>query len=84
MCIRDRDVEDASSKDSSLIGPQSLLLILVVLLLLAVGLLTRGSDEEADLGTDQTVIIENQWQDETKQFVPELPPLMPPPSSEEE
>ena len=83
-CILGEDVEDASSKDSSLIGPQSLLLILVVLLLLAVGLLTRGSDEEADLGADQTVIIENQWQDETKQFVPELPPLTPPPSSEEE
>ncbi|MDC3064308.1 lamin tail domain-containing protein [Euryarchaeota archaeon] len=83
-CILGEDVEDASSKDSSLIGPQSLLLILVVLLLLAVGLLTRGSDEEANLGADQTVIIENQWQDETKQFVPELPPLTPPPSSEEE
>jgi len=46
--------------------------------------LTRGSDEDAELGADQTVIIENQWQDETKQFVPELPPLTPPPSSEEE
>ena len=83
-CILGEDVEDASSEDSSLIGPQSLLLILVVLLLVAVGLLTRGSDEDADLGADQTVIIENQWQDETKQFVPELPPLTPPPSSEEE
>ena len=83
-CILGEDVEDASSGDSSLIGPQSLLLILVVLLLVAVGLLTRGSDEETDLGADQTVIIENQWQDETKQFVPELPPLTPPPSSEEE
>ena len=83
-CILGEDVEDASSEDSSLIGPQSLLLILVVLLLVAVGLLTRGSDEDTDLGADQTVIIENQWQDETKQFVPELPPLTPPPSSEEE
>jgi hypothetical protein len=83
-CILGEDVEDASSGDSSLIGPQSLLLILVVLLLVAVGLLTRGSDEDADLGADQTVIIESQWEDETKQFVPELPPLTPPPSSEEE
>ena len=83
-CILGEDVEDASSNDSSLIGPQSLLVILVALLLVAVGLLTRGNDEDADLSADQTVIIENQWQDETKQFVPELPPLTPPTSSEEE
>ena len=83
-CILGEDVEDASSEDSSLMSPQSLLILVSVLLLVAVGLLTRGSDEDADLGADQTVIIENQWQDETKQFVPELPPLTPPPSSEEE
>ena len=82
-CIIGEDVEDTSSEES-LIGPQSLLVIFVVLLLVAVGLLTRGSDEDADLGADQTVIIENQWQDETKLFVPELPPLTPPPSPEEE
>ena len=65
-------------------SPQSLLILVSVLLLVAVGLLTRGNDEDTDLGADQTVIIESQWEDETKQFVPELPPLTPPPSSEEE
>ncbi len=83
-CILGEDVEDASTEESSLFGAKSLLLVLVVLLLVAVGLLTRGSDEETELGADQTVIIENEWQDEKKQFVPELPPLTPPPSSEEE
>ena len=75
---------EASSEDSSLMSPQSLLILVSVLLLVAVGLLTRGSDEDTDIDADQTVIIENQWEDETKQFVPELPPLTPPPSSEEE
>ena len=83
-CILGEDVEDASSGDSSLIGPKSLLIVVSLLLLVAVGLLTRGSDEETEMGADQTVIIENQWQDEKKQFVPELPPLSPPPSLEEE
>lgn len=83
-CILGEDVEDASSGDSSLMSPQSLLILVSILLLVAVGLLTRGNDEDADLVADQTVIIESQWEDETKQFVPELPPLTPPPSSEEE
>ena len=83
-CILGEDVEDASSQDSSLMSPQSLLIVVSLLLLVAIGLLTRGSDEETELGADQTVIIENQWQDDKKQFVPELPPLTPPPSSEEE
>ena len=61
-----------------------LLIIVSLLLLVAIGLLTRGNDEDTEMGADQTVIIENQWQDEKKQFVPELPPLSPPPSSEEE
>ena len=83
-CILGEDVEDASNEESSLFGAKSLLLVLVVLLLLAVGLLTRGSEEEMEMGADQTVMIENEWQVEKKQFVPELPPLSPPPSSEEE
>ncbi|MGA0330814.1 MAG: lamin tail domain-containing protein [Candidatus Poseidoniaceae archaeon] len=83
-CILGGDVEDASNEESALFGAKSLLLVLVVLLLLAVGLLTRGSEEETDMGADQTVMIENEWQVEKKQFVPELPPLSPPPSTEEE
>ena len=83
-CILGEDVEDASNEELALFGAKSLLLVLVVLLLLAVGLLTRGSEEDTDMGADQTVIIENEWQVEKKQFVPELPPLSPPPSSEEE
>lgn len=83
-CILGDDVEDVSAENSSLMSPQSLLIVVSLLLLVAIGLLTRGGDEETEMGTDQTVIIENQWQDETKQFVPELPPLTPPPSSEEE
>ena len=83
-CILGEDVEDASNEESALFGAKSLLLVLVVLLLLAVGLLTRGSEEDTDMGADQTVMIENEWQVEKKQFVPELPPLSPPPSSEEE
>jgi len=83
-CILGENIEDASAEESTLFGAKSLLLILVVLLLVAVGLLTRGSDEETEFNADQTVIIENEWQDERKQFVPELPPLTPPPSSEEE
>jgi len=83
-CILGDDVEDVSSENSSLMSPQSLLIVVSLLLLVAIGLLTRGGDEETEMGADQTVIIENQWQDETKQFVPELPPLTPPPSSEEE
>ena len=83
-CILGEDVEDASNEESALFGAKSLLLVLVVLLLLAVGLLTRGSEEDTDMGADQTVIIENEWQVDKKQFVPELPPLSPPPSSEEE
>jgi len=83
-CILGEDVEDASNEESALFGAKSLLLVLVVLLLLAVGLLTRGSEEETDMGADQTVMIENEWQVEKKQFVPELPPLSPPPSTEEE
>ena len=83
-CILGEDVEDASNEESALFGAKSLLLVLVVLLLLAVGLLTRGSDEDTEMGVDQTVMIENEWQVEKKQFVPELPPLSPPPSSEEE
>ena len=83
-CILGEDVEDASNEESALFGAKSLLLVLVVLLLLAVGLLTRGSEEETEMGADQTVMIENEWQVEKKQFVPELPPLSPPPSTEEE
>ena len=83
-CILGEDVEDASNEESALFGAKSLLLVLVVLLLLAVGLLTRGSEEDTEMGADQTVMIENEWQVEKKQFVPELPPLSPPPSTEEE
>ena len=83
-CILGEDVEDPSNEESALFGAKSLLLVLVALLLLAVGLLTRGSEEDTEMGADQTVMIENEWQVEKKQFVPELPPLSPPPSSEEE
>ena len=85
-CIIGEDVEDASNEESSLIGPKSLLVVIVILLLLAVGILTRATEEEKEeeVGVDQTVIIEKEWQDEKKQFVPELPPLAPPPSMEEE
>ena len=85
-CIIGEDVEDASNEESSLIGPKSLLVVIVIVLLLAVGILTRATEEEKEeeVGVDQTVIIEKEWQDEKKQFVPELPPLAPPPSMEEE
>ena len=83
-CILGEDVEDASTDESSLFGAKSLLLVLVILLLIAVGLITRSVDEEEDMGVDQTVVIEKEWQENHKTFVPELPPLAPPPSSEEE
>jgi len=83
-CILGEDVEDASTDESSLFGAKSLLLVLVILLLIAVGLITRSVDEEEDMGVDQTVVIEKEWQENQKTFVPELPPLAPPPSSEEE
>ena len=83
-CILGEDVEDSSSDESSLFGAKSLLLVLVILLLIAVGLITRSVDEEEDMGVDQTVVIEKEWQENNKTFVPELPPLAPPPSSEEE
>ena len=50
--ILGEDVEDASNEESALFGAKSLLLVLVVLLLLAVGLLTRGSEEDTDMGAD--------------------------------
>jgi len=83
-CILGEDVEDASTDESSLFGAKSLLLVLVILLLIAVGLITRSVDEEEEMGVDQTVVIEKEWQENHKTFVPELPPLAPPPSSEEE
>lgn len=83
-CILGEDVEDASTDESSLFGAKSLLLVLVILLLIAVGLITRSVDEEEEMGVDQTVVIEKEWQENQKTFVPELPPLAPPPSSEEE
>ena len=83
-CILGEDVEDASTDESSLFGAKFLLLVLVILLLIAVGLITRSVDEEEDMGVDQTVVIEKEWQENHKTFVPELPPLAPPPSSEEE
>ncbi len=83
-CVIESDVEDASSGEESLLGPKSLLLIIVVILLVSVGLLTRSSDENEEMDVDQTVIIEKEWSVDTKPFVPELPPLAPPPSNEEE
>lgn len=83
-CVIESDVKDASSDEESLLGPKSLLLIIVIILLVSVGLLTRSSDENEEMDVDQTVIIEKEWSVDTKPFVPELPPLAPPPSNEEE
>ena len=83
-CVIESDVKDASSDEESLLGPKSLLLIIVIILLVSVGLLTRSSDENEEMDVDQTVIIEKEWSVESKPFVPELPPLAPPPSNEEE
>ena len=84
-CILGDDVEDASADESSLFGAKSLLAGIVIVLLLAIGLLTRNIDDDDEgMDVDQTIIIEKEWQEETKQFVPELPPLAPPPSAEEE
>ena len=83
-CILGEDVEDSSSDESSLFGAKFLLLVLVILLLIAVGLITRSVDEDGDMAVDQTIVIEREWQENHKTFVPELPPLGPPPSSEEE
>ena len=83
-CILGEDVEDASTDESSLFGAKSLLLVLIILLLFVVGLITRSVDEDEEMGVDQTVVIEKEWQENHKTFVPELPPLAPPPSSEEE
>ena len=83
-CILGEDVEDSASEESSFFGAKFLLAIIVIVLLLVVGLLTRGVDEDEEMGVDQTVIIEKEWQEEQKEFVPELPPLAPPPSAEEE
>ena len=58
-----------------------LLLIIVIILLVAIGLLTRESEEEKVFSEDQTVLIEKEWESESVQFVPEMPPLTPPPSA---
>ena len=83
-CILGEDIEDTSSGESSLFGAKSLLVVLVIVLLVAVGLLTRTAEEDEGMEADQTIIIEKEWQEESKTFVPELPPLAPPPSAEEE
>ena len=84
-CILGNDVEDASTDESSLFGAKSLLAGIVIVLLLAIGMMTRNIDDDDEgMDVDQTIIIEKEWQEETKQFVPELPPLAPPPSAEEE
>jgi hypothetical protein len=57
-----------------------LLLVIVIILLVAIGLLTREGEEEKLLSEDQTVLIEKEWESESFQFVPDMPPLMPPPS----
>jgi len=58
-----------------------LLLIIVIILLVAIGLLTRESEEEKVFSEDQTVLIEKEWESESFQFVPDMPPLTPPPSA---
>ena len=65
-------------------GAEALLAIIVIALLVAIGLITRNTEEDEEMDADQTVIIEKEWNDEQKQFIPELPPLAPPPSIEEE
>ena len=83
-CILGEDVEDASAEESSWFGAEALLAIIVIALLVAIGLITRNTEEDEQIDADQTVIIEKEWSDENKQFIPELPPLAPPPSIEEE
>jgi len=56
----------------------------VIALLVAIGLITRNTEQDEEMDADQTVMIEKEWNDENKQFIPELPPLAPPPSNEEE
>jgi len=82
--LDDEDIEDTSSGESSLFGAKSLLVVLVIVLLVAIGLLTRTAEKDEGMEADQTIIIEKEWQEESKTFVPELPPLAPPPSAEEE
>jgi hypothetical protein len=43
--------------------------------------LTRESEEEKVFSEDQTVLIEKEWENESLQFVPDMPPLSPPPGS---
>jgi hypothetical protein len=52
---------------------------IVIILLVAIGLLTRESEEEKVFSEDQTVLIEKEWENESLQFVPDMPPLSPPP-----
>ena len=80
-CILGDDIEDTKAEEDSLIGPGTLLLIIVIILLVAIGLLTRESEEEKVFSEDQTVLIEKEWESESFQFVPDMPPLTPPPSA---
>ena len=83
-CILGEDVEDASAEESAFFGAEALLAIIVIALLVAIGLITRNTEQDEEMDADQTVMIEKEWNDENKQFIPELPPLAPPPSNEEE
>ena len=53
--------------------------MIVVILLAAVRILTRETEEDKVFSEDQTVLIEKEWESESNQFVPEMPPLSPPP-----
>ena len=78
-CILGDDIEDTKAEEESLIGPGTLLLLIVIILLAAIGILTRETEEEKVFSEDQTVLIEKEWESESLQFVPDMPPLSPPP-----
>ena len=78
-CILGDDMEDTKAEEDSLIGPGMLLLVIVIIILVVIGLMTRETEEDKVFSEDQTVLIEKEWESESFQFVPDMPPLSPPP-----
>lgn len=72
-------MEDTKAEEDSLIGPGMLLLVIVIIILVVIGLMTRETEEDKVFSEDQTVLIEKEWESESFQFVPDMPPLSPPP-----